>query len=119
MARSQFSESLSLLSGARVSVQDFVMQGREIEADGENMGLQTEGEYGNVEMDKWTPGANAENPKLTYTFKNESNNNLAGKVVNYEYDLTDGTWECTTSVKQEFANNCGEVGEGDDAGDTT
>jgi|TARA_R110000851_G_scaffold11029_2_gene39024 type IV pilus assembly protein PilA len=113
IARSQFSEAHTLLSGARVAVQERVDAGSTFDFD--DLGLRTNGEYGTVS------GADVNEAvtsyTLTYSFDGEVNSNLDGEGVNYTYSTeeviaeggeteTPEGWSCTTSVDPQYANNC-------------
>ena len=111
IARSQFSESHVLLGGARVAAQEYIDQGRRIPAlatlGGDSaLGIQTEGNYGQIshadEYDPATPAAFV----ITYTFKNTTNQALRGESVLYTYTPATGVWRCTTTIAQQFVTNC-------------
>ncbi|WP_421621910.1 pilin [Alkalilimnicola ehrlichii] len=105
VARSQFSEAHSLLSGARTAVQERVDQGRDFAfAD---LGLQTQGQHGAITSNDDYSGGNTY--ALTYSFGDgdtSANVNLDGESVTYTYTSSDGTWECTTTVDDQYASNC-------------
>ncbi|WP_310736415.1 MULTISPECIES: pilin [unclassified Pseudoalteromonas] len=102
IARSQFSEAHSLLSGARVAVQERVSQGAAF--TGASLGLKTAGAYGSIGAPA-DYAANAATYALTYTFAG-ANTNLNTKTVTYTYTAATSAWACTTTVAAEFATNC-------------
>lgn len=110
IARSQFSEAHSLLSGARIAVQERVDAGATFGFD--DLGLRTNGQYGTVTGGAFT-GGDSTSYALVYTFDGDVNSNLVGGEVTYTYrseatdDEEDG-WVCTTDVDQQYANNCEE-----------
>ena len=113
IARSQFSEAHTLLSGARVAVQERVDAGSTFNFD--ELGLRTNGQYGTVTGENVSEAAISYT--LTYKFQGEVNSNLAGENVTYTYSTEDvaavgeeaGTsegWTCSTTVEPQYANNC-------------
>ncbi|MCH8551353.1 MAG: pilin [Natronospirillum sp.] len=104
IARSQFSESHSMLGAARVSVQERVDSGQTFNfAD---LGLQTNGSYGNVTGgDVGTALATDDTYVLTYTFAG-ANPRLNTETVTYTYTAGQGIWVCDTTVANELASNC-------------
>ena len=111
IARSQFSEAHTLLSGARVAVQEKVDAGTSF-SDVDDLGLRTDGEYGSItSTNTFTAGDTSY--ALTYTFSGEVNSNLNTRTVTYTYRTQESTtgagddgWSCITTVDQEYANNC-------------
>ncbi|MEH6601629.1 MAG: pilin [Halomonas aquamarina] len=108
IARSQFSEAHSLLSGARIAVQERVDAGQEITFS--ELGLRDGGTYGTINEGTQVVGSSYE---LVYTFTNNDddsatttgvNSNLSGKSVTYTYDANG--WNCSTTVDPQYANNC-------------
>lgn len=119
IARSQFSEAHTLLSGARVAVQERVDAGQVIDFD--NLGLRQQGRYGRL-----TNGtaniATGVSHSLVYTFNDNDaltaaqtgvNANLSDRSVTYTYrveETVDGAgddgWSCTTDVDEQYVNNC-------------
>ena len=114
IARSQFSESHTLLGGARVAVQERVDRGEAFTASSGNpnatsniLGIQMTGEYGSITSAPAYDGS-ANTYAMTYTFASSGvNANLRGATVQYEYDAQTGLWSCETSVPQQYASNCG------------
>jgi len=102
IARTQFSEAHSLLSGAKPAVQERIDQGLAISPD--VLGLQLSGKHGSIGTPA-TVTAGTTSYSLTYTFTN-ANPNLINKTVGYAYNQATGLWSCTTSVEQKYANNC-------------
>ena len=102
IARTQFSEAHSLLSGARVAVQERVSQGGAFA--GADLGLKLAGEYGSIGAPA-AYAANAESYALVYTFAG-ANTNLNTKTVTYTYTAATSDWACTTTVEQQYATNC-------------
>ncbi|MEI8620368.1 pilin [Pseudoalteromonas sp. B129b] len=102
IARSQFSEAHSLLSGSRIAVQERVSQGGAFA--GSDLGLKTNGTYGSIGAPA-AYTANAATYSLVYTFAG-ANTKLNGKTVTYTYTADTSDWACTTNVDQEFATNC-------------
>ncbi|WP_430765401.1 pilin [Pseudomonas citronellolis] len=102
IARSQFSEAHSLMSGAKPAVQEKIDQGLAITAV--SLGLQLNGKYGAI-ASPTDAQAGATSYTLTYTFAGASPN-LNGKTVTYSYSQAAGVWSCATNVEQKFANNC-------------
>jgi|TARA_R110002049_G_scaffold227203_1_gene399301 type IV pilus assembly protein PilA len=120
IARSQFSEAHTLLSGARVAVQERVDAGQAITFN--DLGLRTEGQYGEVTEGAQTTG---QSYSLIYTFNDNAalnddsgvNANLSDETVTYTYSTEDVAavgevagasegWTCSTSVEPQYANNC-------------
>lgn len=111
IARSQFSESHALLSGARTAVQERVDQGQAFaestgnSTDAKNvLGLQLKGKYGTVTAPAFV--TTSDTYALTYAFNDEVNSNLLKKQVRYTYTKATGEWACTTDVPDQFATNC-------------
>ena len=104
VARSQFSEAHILLGGARVAVQEYVDQGRDLPTFAE-LGIQATGKHGTVDLSE------EENvTALIYTFGaggTNANANLTSpaSTVTYIYNA-DGTWTCETAIPQQFVTNC-------------
>nr|WP_290698266.1 pilin [Halomonas sp. UBA3074] len=121
IARSQFSEAHTLLSGARVAVQERVDAGSTF--DFVDLGLRTNGQYGEVTGEDFSAGTDTDYI-LTYNFGDNVNSNLADGYVAYTYRAeaevgTDGApgatdgWTCTTNVDEQYANNCDFVADTD------
>ncbi len=109
VARSQFSEAHSLLSGARTAVQERVDQGRDFSFD--DLGLQTQGQHGAITSDDDYSGGTTY--ALVFTFGDgdtNANANLDEETVTYTYDADEGTWSCVTSVDDQYASNCDQDG---------
>lgn len=107
IARSQFAEAHVLLGGAKIAAQERIDQGlniTEIETNDNILGIQVDGTYGSIAGPEYT--VNADDYTLTYTFKANTNKNLATEIVEYKYTLATGEWECSTSVAQQYASNC-------------
>lgn len=113
IARSQFAESHTLLSGAKAAAQERIDQGAAFgestgasTGDNNALGIQLGGTYGDVTAPAYD--GTADNYAFTYTFKNEAgvNTNLRADTVTYTYTRATGVWTCTTSVPQQFAANC-------------
>lgn len=111
IARSQFSEAHSLLSGARIAVQERVDAGATFD-EVDDLGLRTNGEYGSITSNNEF-NAGETSYALTYTFDGEVNSNLNTRTVTYTYrtqESTDGAgddgWACSTTVEPQYANNC-------------
>ena len=106
IARSQFSESQTLLSGTKPVIQERVDQGTAYtvgDADNNPLGVAKTGKYGTVTYPAFA--ANATSATSVYTFGSNVNKNLQGQKVVYTY--TPGTgWTCTTGVAADFSNNC-------------
>ena len=107
IARSQFSESQTLLSGVKPVIQERVDQGTAYTVGSSQtvnpLGVATVGKYGNVTYPAF--GSTDESATAVYKFENNLNKNLQGKTVTYTYKPGDG-WSCSTSVAADFANNC-------------
>ena len=106
IARAQFAESQTLLSGTKPVIQERVDQGTAYAAgDASNnpLGVAQTGKYGKVTYGAYAAGdASATS---TYTFDKNVNKNLQDQTVTYTY--TPGTgWACETTVAADFANNC-------------
>ena len=112
IARSQFSESHTLLGGARSAAQERVDAGTAFAASTgapnaatNTLGVQLTGSYGAVLAPAYD-GA-AATYILTYTFSATGvNANLTGETVTYTYTAATGLWECATSVAPAYASNC-------------
>ena len=105
IARAQFAESQTLLSGVKPVIQERVDQGTayKISTDGNPLGIAQTGKYGKVTYPAFA--ASDTSATAVYTFDKNVNKNLQDKTVTYTY--TPGTgWSCTTKVTQDFANNC-------------
>lgn len=110
VARSQFAEAHSLLGGAKISIQERVDQGQSIDdVTSEDIGIQTQGEYGAITAGGWT-GEEGANATVTYQFgfgtDATANTNIDGQDVKYTYDPDEGTWECSTGIPQEYVSSC-------------
>ena len=108
IARSQFSESQVLLSGAKPAIQEKVDQGTAYAASGtaNPLGLGLNGKYGTVTYPAFAAAGTS--ATAVYTFGTNVNKNLQGKTVTYTYTpgSTTAPWQCTTTVAADFANNC-------------
>lgn len=111
IARSQFSESQVLLSGAKTAIQEKVDQGTAYKAsskDENELGVTLTGKYGTVSYPAFA--ADGTSATIDYTFGKNVNKNLQDKKVRYTYTpagaSSGGTWACLTDVAAEFANNC-------------
>ena len=106
IARSQFSESQTLLSGTKPVIQERVDQGTAYAAgtaSANPLGVAQTGKYGTVTYPAFAATDTA--ATSVYTFGSNVNKNLQSKTVTYTY--TPGTgWACTTTVAADFANNC-------------
>ena len=107
IARAQFAESQTLLSGVKPVIQERVDQGTAYTIGSSQttnpLGLATVGKYGNVTYPAFAAGGTS--ATAVYTFGSNVNKNLQTKTVTYTY--TPGTgWTCSTQVTQDFANNC-------------
>ncbi|QTR48486.1 pilin [Thiothrix litoralis] len=102
MARSQASESVVLLDGARTSIEDeAVSKGIFIDTDGLTAaGSNLAGKYGDITS---AGNATASNGDVVYTFKSEGiNDKLKDATVTYTR-AADGTWSCATSLTTQYA----------------
>lgn len=118
IARAQFSEAHSLLSGARIPVQEAAATGKAIaEDDLGDLGITVSGKHGAITTATVTPaeGTTPASAIITYTFGDSEGEsavdrtvsaNLDGKVVNYEYDMENGSWSCTTDAESQYTSNC-------------
>lgn len=130
IARSQFSEAHSLLGASRVAVQERIDAGQIFDFD--DLGLQTEGEYGNIIDDEsdlpsdMPSGDDADrNESLdlpeddgaleaddTYTVVYQfdgANPNINDTYVYYMYTAGDGSWDCFTNTDDQYVSNCEEL----------
>ncbi len=91
IARSQVTEAVSLLGGAKTPVQEFYgTKGRfpttaTLTTD---WGYKTSGKYVSAITSDTT------NARLTATMGPNTNGNIAGDTVLYTFDTTNGTWTC-------------------------
>ena len=112
IARSQFGEPLVLLGGIEDKAQEKIDLGKVFAAstgapaDASNvLGVQLTGTYGTATApayalanDTWS---------TVYTFKPDTNANLAGKTVTRTYTKATGAWSCKTNVEAKFvAGEC-------------
>lgn len=110
VARAQFSEAPTLLSGARVSVEEYYLTNGEFPSNLDDVGAQDEGEYGELTFDG--------DDTIRYTFNSSGvNDNLTSETVDYvrgiDSDEDDyGDWRCETSVDQAYVSQCGDDGTG-------
>lgn len=102
VARSQFSEAHTLLSGAKVAVQEKIDQGEAIV--GADLAIQATGTYGAIEAPT-DAAAGSTSYSLTYTFAG-ANPSLNGSGVTYSYDQTTGVWSCETDADPQFVTKC-------------
>ncbi len=109
IARSQFSEPLTLLNGIQSPAQEKIDTGTEFAvstgvptADENVLGVQLEGTYGDVVAPKWDVADLVYSP--VYTFDTNVNSNLAGQTVTYTYTKATGKWDCTTTVPQKYVS---------------
>lgn len=115
VARSQFSEAHSLLGGAKISIQQQVDRGESYtittDEDGtsgaDGLGITTQGSYGAITSGSWNGSDDA---TVVYTFGSganaAANSNITNDTVTYTYDPSDGTWECETTVEEQYASSC-------------
>ena len=107
IARAQFAESQTLLSGVKPVIQERVDQGTAYTIGSSQtvnpLGLATVGKYGNVTYPAFAAGGTS--ATAVYTFGSNVNKNLQTKKVTYTYTPGAG-WTCSTDVTQDFANNC-------------
>ncbi|MBI0426020.1 pilin [Psychrobacter sp. NG27] len=106
IARSQFSESQTLLSGVKPVIQERVDQGTAYAlGDGTDnpLGIADTGKYGSVTYPAFA--SDDDSASAVYEFGDNVNKNLQGETVTYTYTPGDG-WSCSTSVAEDFANNC-------------
>ncbi|KOR33299.1 hypothetical protein TI05_01925 [Achromatium sp. WMS3] len=109
MARSQASESVVLLDGAKTTAEDFatfngVFVSGTSAATGNvtlsALGARVVGSYGNVTTT--TEDSNGAG-SITYTFNSTGvNNNIKGKTVTYTR-TADGDWSCASNLSAAFA----------------
>jgi type IV pilus assembly protein PilA len=113
IARSQFSESQVLLSGAKSAVQEKVDQGTSYTASAANnnpLGVGLTGKYGSVSYGAFTSGTST-TAKVLYTFAATGvNAKLEDATVLFTYTPsttgTNGTWACVTNAPAEISGNC-------------
>ena len=111
IARSQFSESLAIFSGAKTPVQERIDQGVAFEestgAPGTStnvLGINLQGNFGTLTAPAFD---NSEDEyTLTFTFDGNVNTNLRDKTINVIYDRTTGQWDCITEVAERFTVSC-------------
>ncbi len=115
VARAQFSEAHNLLSGVRTAAQDRIYQGREIDdtiaTAADELGIQLNGQHGEITGTSGWDSTDTEFD-VTYTFgagASSASPRISGQTVIYTMDVDEGTWECTTTVDQAYASNCGEA----------
>jgi len=92
IARSQASESVVLLDGARTAAEDFVMQ-EGVFPGAADVTVTTAGQYGTLALP--TARATVPNGSITYTFKASGgvNSQLLGDTVTYTRNAS-GAWSC-------------------------
>lgn len=109
IARAQFAESQVLLSGAKPAIQEKVDQGTAYSAGTDTtnpLGIGQTGKYGTVTYPEFA--ADGTTATAVYAFGDNVNKNLQGQTVTYTYTpgSTTAPWQCTTTVAEDFANNC-------------
>jgi len=108
IARSQAAESVVMLDGARISVEDYVVQNGQFPDDLDTVSVNTTGSYGAL-TNTHTAGSDA--GTIVYTFKSAGggvNSNLAAATVTYTRTANTGAWACTTSLAAKFRpKGCG------------
>ena len=115
IARSQFSESQILLSGAKTAVQEKVDQGTAYAASSttaNDLGVGLVGTYGDVTYGAYA--ANGTAAKVLYTFKSSGvSSKLTSKTVLFTYTpptagvtSSNGTWACPTNAEASIAGKC-------------
>lgn len=108
VARAQFSEAITMIGGAKTSVQERLDAGDAFDSVESNLGLQMLGAYGGLE-DVGFNGETDDTWALTYEFgmgDTSANTHLDGKAVRFVYDFSEGTWTCDTEVEPRFAGDC-------------
>lgn len=112
IARSQFSEPLTLLNGVETAAQEKIDAGKAFSAStgaptsADNvLGVQLTGTYGTVKAPAW---AVADDTYTTeYKFGTNVNANLAGKYVQNTYTKATGKWACITDADAKYvAGEC-------------
>lgn len=122
VARAQFSEAHSLLSGARMAAHKRILVGRSLDGDMDTLadetGLQRNGRYGVItDTNGWSGG---DDFWIEYTFgatttfgqATEANPRLQGQRVRFTYGVTGdgsvsrGTWRCQTTADPGYSTNC-------------
>ena len=96
MARSQASESVVLLDGARTAIEDYTATQGAF-PDGSNQTLSTLGVNGSGKYGDLGEPAQTSNDAgtITYTFKGTGvNKNIQNKIVTYTRATGTGTWSC-------------------------
>ena len=103
MARSQASESVVLLDGARTAIEDDVVGDGAYLADIAAVtaaGINVTGTYGTI---TGVAGVTTSDGKVVYVFAATGvNENLKGKSVWYNR-TTAGVWDCETELEQKYA----------------
>ncbi|RAU18155.1 pilus assembly protein [Nitrincola tibetensis] len=117
LARSQFAESHTLLSGARTAIQERIDSGTAFAASTgapnaatNILGVQLVGQYGSLGTVA-APTAPAfavadATYNLDYEFGAATNQNLSGLAVRYRYTTATGVWDCFTTVAAQYATQC-------------
>ena len=113
IARSQFGEPLVLLGGIEDKAQEKIDLGKIFAestgapADASNvLGVQLTGTYGSATAPAYSD-LTAASWSTVYTFKPDTNANLAGKTVTRTYTKATGAWTCATNVEAKFvAGEC-------------
>ncbi len=106
IARAQFAESQTLLSGTKPVIQEKVDQGTAYtvgDASKNPLGVAQTGKYGKVTYPAFA--ASGTSATAVYTFDKNVNKNLQDQTVTYTYTPGSG-WTCNTTVPEDFANNC-------------
>ena len=106
IARAQFAESQTLLSGVKPVIQEKVDQGTAYAAGNGSdnpLGIAKTGKYGTIEYPAFA--ADGGSATAVYSFGSNVNKNLQTKKVIYTYTPASG-WACKTTVAADFANNC-------------
>ncbi len=109
IARSQFSEPLTLLNGVQDAAQEKIDTGTAFEestgiptSDDNVLGVQLAGTYGEVEAPAWA--VDEETYAVVYTFGDNVNTNLVDATVTSTYTKASGEWACTTTVPQKYVS---------------
>lgn len=115
IARAQFSEAHSLLTGVKDAAQDRIDQGRiisgaTVSAVAQSLGVTTEGTHGNITaLPSWA--VTDTTYAVVYTFgadgKPASQRLIdGGATVTYTYTRATGSWTCATDIPEASRTNC-------------